>query len=641
MGRRLALIIGVNSYQDASFQPLRYAENDARALAQWLVNTKGGNWSPPDVQHVQGAYATRELIESLITRLCVETAGPGDLVFIYFAGHAYVDATSGEGYLALANTTAQQPATAIHLPTLAQQSMGRSRAAHVVFLLDCFQNSYAWKARRSTPFDSKPLLGPVILNALQHIEDRFIVCSCRGNEAAPEMGEKNLGILAYRLILGLCGPASEPATKLITLQSLHSFLFQSLEEQQRPQLFGHERTPLVLVGEMPTSIPPVQAGRPSTSVLFSPNPTGQLSSSTNGAYAPIQTGQFSPAQSGPFAPVQTGSPIATFQQSPQSTPNTPFTQSTSPASLLTQTQSSFSNSGQLSSTTSGQLMLTETEQQSTMLLRQARHLVQMQNPAEAFNTVEQALQIMPTNVPALILKAQLLGSIGRSDEALFAVERAIQLEANNALAWSVRAALLTNTGHYQEALLAIEKSLELDPNNPETYSVKTNIMSHVASVQSNSKKLASVSKQRDNLSSFFLGALIQVGALLVGIAGSVLPILQPHIPLIVAFLLQSLGLAILCVNAARGSYLYGFFRFFLTLFISGVTAGILGAAALIGGLNKIGQGRVYVMVQNNASLLLPLLLCGAWLAVAAAIPLLLAFFGLIGGLVIGVRRKKS
>jgi len=623
MGRRLGLIVGVNSYQDASFRPLRYAENDARALAQWLVNTKGGNWAPPDVQHVQGAYATRELIESLITRLCVDTAGPGDLVFIYFAGHAYLNETNGEGYLALANTNAQQPTTAIHLPSLAQQSLGRSRAAHVIFLLDCFQNSHAWNARRATPFDSKPLLGPTILNALQHIGDRFIVCSCRGNEAAPEMGEKNLGILAYRTILGLCGPASDPMTKNITLQSLHSFLLQSVEEQQRPQLFGQERTPLVLVGEMPVPIPPIQPGV--SNAPFSPTPTGQLSSTTNGSYAPIQT----------------GSPIATFQQSIQSTPNTPFAQPTSAASLLTQTQSSFSNSGQLSSTTSGQLMLTEAEQQSTMLLRQARHLVHMQNPAEAFKAVEQALQILPTNVPALILKAQLLGSIGRSDEALFAVERAIQLEANNALAWSVRAALLTNTGHYQAALQAIEKSLELDPNNPETYSVKTNIMGHVASVQSNSKRLTAASKQHGGPTSFFLGAGIQVGGLILGIVGSVLPILQPHVPMIAAFLLQSLGLAILCVNAARGSYLYGFFRFFLTLLISGVTAGILGAAALIGGLNKIGQGRVYIMVQNNAFLLLPLLLCGVWLAVAAAIPLLLAFFGLIGGLVIGVRRKKK
>ena len=622
MGRRLALIIGVNSYQDASFRPLNYAENDARALAQWLVNTKGGNWSPPDVQHVQGAYATRELIESLITRLCVDTAGPGDLVLIYFAGHAYVNETNGEGYLALANTNAQQSSTAIHLPTLAQQAMGRSRAAHVIFLLDCFQNSPAWSMRRSTRFDSKPLLGPTLLNALHYTGDRFILCSCRGNETAPEAGEKNLGMLAYRMIVGLCGQASDPITQQITLQGLHSFLFQSLEEQQRPQLFGQERSPLVLVGTMPDTS------------------TGQLRSTTDVPFTPMQTSPSSPVYNEVFAPVQNGTLTATFQPGVQGTPpTTPFMQPSPTASVGTQTPFSFTTTGQLSPTTSGQLSLTEAEQQSAMLLRQARHLVQMQNPAEAFNAVERALQIMPSNVPALILKGQLLGSVGRSDEALLAVERAIQLEAHNALAWSVRAALLTNTGQYQAALEAIERSLELDPNNPETYSVKTNIMSHIASVQSN--KLTSVTKQRGGPTSFFLGVGIQVGGLLLGTAGAILPILLPHSPLVVAFLLQSLGLALLCVNAARGAYLYGFLRFFFTLLVCGLTAGILGAAALVGGLNKIGQGRAYIMVQNNPSLLLPLLLCGTWLAAAAALPLIVAFLSLIAGLISGVRRKKK
>src|SRR5712691_8488276 len=139
MGRRLGLIVGVNSYQDTAFRPLQYAETDARAIAQWLVNTQGGNWSPSDVQLVQGAYATSELVETLITQLCVNVAGPGDLVFVYFAGHAFLDGVNGEGYLALANTRFQQPNTGIHLPTLTQKSMGRSRAAHVVFMLDCFQ----------------------------------------------------------------------------------------------------------------------------------------------------------------------------------------------------------------------------------------------------------------------------------------------------------------------------------------------------------------------------------------------------------------------------------------------------------------------------------------------------------------------
>ncbi len=619
MGKRLALIVGINSYQDASFRPLHYAENDALAIAQWLVNSKGGNWSPPDVQHVQGAYATHELIESLIIRLCTQTAGPGDLVLIYFAGHAYVDETSGDGYLALANTNIQQPGTAIHLPTLAQQSMGRSRAAHIVFLLDCFQNGRAWAMQRATPFDSKPLLGPTILNALQYTGDRLILSSCRGNEGNPEAGEKSLGRFTYHMILGLCGPASDPTTKQITLQRLHSFLSQNVGEQQRPQLFGQESTPLVLVGNMPT---------PAASVL--PN-------TAHTAFSPTQSGQSSPLQSTPFTPPPGGN--LSFQQEAAYAPTA---QPLNAASMQTQASTQATTTAQLSPTTSGQLSTSEAEQQSTILLRQARHLVQMQNPGEAFTVLEQALQIAPNNVPALILKGQLLGSIGRAEEALYCVEKVLQIDANNALGWSLQAALLTNTGQYQTALQAIERSLELDPNNPETYFIKTSITGHLASAQDQgqSKRFSSVAKQNSGPTSFFRGAGIQLLGLIVGIIGAVLPILQPHVPLMVAFLLQSLGLAMLCVNAAYGSYVHGFFRFVFTLLIGILTAAILGGAAFIGGLNKIGQGRIYIMLQNNPALLIPLLIFGLWLAAAAALPPIGALFAFIGGLITGVRRKQ-
>lgn len=620
MGRRLALIVGINSYQDASFQSLHYAENDARAIAQWLVNIKGGNWSPPDVQHVQGAYATHELIESLIIRLCTQNAGPGDLVLIYFAGHAFIDATSGDGYLALANTNVQQPGTAIHLPTLIQQSMGRSRAAHVVFILDCFQNGRAWNMRRATPFDAKPLLGPHILNALQHTGNRLILSSCRGNEEAPEAGEKSLGRFTYNMILGLCGPASDPTTKQITLQRLHAFLSQTVGEQQRPQLFGQESTPLVLVGEMPT--PAV------------------LSKLANTPPPPTQSSQSSPIQSASFTPLQTSGP--SFQQGASYAPIVqPFPVTPMPTQPSTQAAST----AQLSPTspiTSGPLIISEAEQQSTMLLRQARHLVQMQNPGEAFTVLEQALRIAPNNVPALILQGQLLGSIGKSEEALYCVEKALQIDATNALGWSLQAALLTNTGQYQTALQAIERSLELDPSNPKSYSIKTSIMGHLAAAQSQgqSKRFTAVAKQNSGPTSFFRGAGIHLLGLIAGIAGTLLPILQPHVPIMVAFLLQSLGLAILCVNAVYGSYAHGFFRFVFTLFISILTAAILGGVAFIGGLNKIGQGRIYVVLQNNPTLLVPLLIFGLWLAVAAALPPIAALFAFIGGLIIGVRRKQ-
>jgi tetratricopeptide (TPR) repeat protein len=453
--------------------------------------------------------------------------------------------------------------------------------------------------RRSSPFDAKPLPGPNILNALQQTGDRFIICSCRGNERAPEAGEKGLGSFIYRLILGLCGPASEPTTNQITLQRLQAFLLKSLGEQQRPQLFGQERIPLVLVGDMHSLTTPQIQHEP---------------------VAKRQSGQMPPLPSGSLSAQQSGNV------------STAFAATASPQGTVT---------AQMSPTTTGEATLSPAEQQCAMLVKQARHLIQMQNPNEAFNIVEQALRIVPTDVAALILKGQLLGTVGRFEEAIYVVGLVLQIDPNNALPWSMRAALLTNTGQYDLALQAIERSLELDPNNPETYSIKTSIMGQIAAQQSQDKsqsqKLRAV--KRGGPASFWRAAGMQFLGLIIGLAGAALPVIQPKLPTLATLSLQSLGLALLCINAVRGSYLYGFSRLLLTFFISAIAAAILGAVVLLGGATHISTGRIYTMLQHNPDLLLPLSFLGLWLAVAATLPLLMALFSWIVGLIVGVRRK--
>jgi tetratricopeptide (TPR) repeat protein len=602
MGRRLGLIIGINSYEDVAFRPLQYAETDSRALAQWLVNAQGGNWSPSDVQHVQGTYATRELVETLIAQTCVTVAEPGDLVLIYFAGHGFLDERTGDGYLALANTRYTSPVTGIHLPSLMEKALGRTRASEVIFLLDYFQSGRLWSQRRATAYDSTPLLGPAILRGLQQIPNRMVFCSCRGNELAREAGEKNLGVFAYRTIVGLCGPASDPATGQITMQRLYAYLSNALGEQQRPQLFGQATQSIVLVGATPSP----------------PSPSYQAS------------GPFSAQPNAPIFPASQGSGLRMSAVQPNAT-----------GTLLAQAPDIFAPAAapQLSPTTSGQIAIQAAEDQSAMLLRQARHLIQMQNPGEAFKYIEQALQINPMNSEALLVKAQLLGAVDRSQEALAAVEQAIQLNPHNALAWSVRGVLLSNMEQYQAALQAIDRSLELDPNNIETHAIKTRIMDHIAmlhSIQQDRRQRGAGAERRGGPRSFAIAVAITILGLIIGGAGAALPVIRPTLPIWLALGLQSVGLALLCVNAVRGSFLYGFTRVLLAFVFSALIA------AMLGGLYKFGLGHFYRMAQANPPILVPILFSASWFAVASALPLALAIVAFIPGVItriVGRRRK--
>lgn len=615
MGRRLGLVIGVNSYQDATFPSLQFAETDARALAQWLVHTRGGQWSPADVQVVLGANATRELSETLISQLCLHMATPADLVLIYFAGHAFIDQASGEGCLACTNTRYQQSGSGLSLAALTEQVLARSPAAQILCILDCFQFGPAWNTRRSSPYDYKPLLGPTLQNTLQQAQGRLLYCSCRGNEMLSEVGERGLGSFMYRTIMGVSGPALDPNTGQITLQRLHAFLNDRLREQHRPQVFGYESRPLVLVGAMPA----FQQKNGLLNNYGSPVPSAAPSDFSPGSHlAEARTMQMA------------GNPVAELS---------PTTSNMRPLPM-DQVPPSTSNLGQLSAIEQQRM------QQCEQMLGQAMQAFQAQQLQMAYQMVETILQINPTFSDALILKAQILAANGQFQEALNIIQEVVQRDPANALGWSMAAALLANLGQLPEAMSAVDRSLSIDPSNSETHSIKEMIREKLAELQFNTGKRsrltvgAAQSKASESGSSFALAAGIQFLALLIGVAGAFLPLLAPALPKIISLILESLALATLVVSAGRGSFLYGVKRFLLSAAFSLLAGGLL-ALVVVSLYKTISTPLTYFLLQRIAvsyALLTPLAILLLWLGAAAVLSLLTGLVGLLAGI---IARKRA
>ncbi|MBV9231333.1 MAG: tetratricopeptide repeat protein [Chloroflexi bacterium] len=620
MSKRLGLIIGVNQYQDPAFRPLQFAENDARALAQWLVNVQGGKWAPSDVQHVQGTYATRELIESLIVQMCIHMAEPGDVVLIYFAGHAFLDEINGEGFLALANTRYQEPMTGIHLRAFAQQIMTQSRAAHILLILDCFQTGQGWSMRRSSPCDSKPMVDS-FLNIIQQLDNRLLICSCRGNELVQEVGNRNLGLFAHRMILGVCGPAADPATGNIELRQLYTYLTNTLGEQQRPQVFGQQQSPLVLVGDMPFAGSPRQLS-PTGYPPFSP-PSGALNMSNGqSATSPVTEGmQYSAspaAEAMQYATMAAQAPGAVMGQPPRPT------------------------------------IEQQRQQQNQQMLSQAQQLLQARNFPEAFNIVEQVLQVTPNDTAALILKGQILGTGGRVQEAMAVVDQLLQANANDTMAWNMRAVLLSNMGQYQDALAAVERSLEIEANNPESYGIKSNIMANMAAAQisgngakgsmgASGRLQNSFEVQTDRARSFFIALGLEILGFILGTVGGALPILQPGLPSILGILLVSLGLTMQCASVARGTFRDGFVHLLPPILISVTAGGVLFAAGGIFISIKLATPvsmKLFALLQVHQSWIVPMAFLGVWFAMTAVAPFAVGIGGLIGGLIARIIRRR-
>ncbi len=85
-GQRFAVVIGISQYQDTRVPGLRYASRDAKALYDWLVDSKGGAYAPERVQLLLDKDATGESIRKALftwTKQAIEE----DVVLLYFAGH--------------------------------------------------------------------------------------------------------------------------------------------------------------------------------------------------------------------------------------------------------------------------------------------------------------------------------------------------------------------------------------------------------------------------------------------------------------------------------------------------------------------------------------------------------------------------
>lgn len=616
MGRRLGLLVGINHYQDTSFLPLQYAESDASMFAQWLTNARGGNWSSSDIQLVIGSQATKETVESFAAQLCLNVAEAGDLLLFYFAGHAFIDESSGEGYLACAGSSYRSAASGIHLQGLISNILALSRVTEVVFILDCFQTGLVWDRLRSTPFDFAPFVGNALAQGLQQAPGRILYCSCRGNRLAAETGERSVGSFLYRTIIGLSGPALDAATGQTTLQRLHAYLAASLPSQHQPQVFGQAPYPLSLAGELYT---PEYA-----------TPDAQFTPST---LSPTRR----PKLTTPLSPSASNAGQVTFQGVGES--GTLAQASLAVAAATDQFATASANSGPISISQVEQ----NYQQQCQKLTEQARQLVALQNFPEALSIVDQVLHMAPTFPEALTLKAQVLGATGRPQEALPVVEQLLSIEPSNALAWSLRAALLTNTHNLPEALQSIERALALQPGNIEAQTMRATIQAGMAagsaewSARAWQSPYGAYSRQarvQGSAASFFIYAGLQIFALIIGIAGAALPVFQPSLPIIASFSLESLGLALLCVLAARGAYLYGIGRVIWTLLLCLMTAGILG------GIYKFGYARLVAKMQAFPPLIVPVLFLAFWLVAAAALPLLLSIGGFIIGLARGVRRNR-
>lgn len=245
MKHHYALIVGIDTYNDAShFIPLIFAQADASALYQLLIDPERGGWEPENVVYLAGEAATRDEIESQLRELCLVRAREDALVLLYFAGHIFFDPATWDGYLALPATSSERPATGLHLPTLIDHYLSSSPAAQILTILDIHRTGAGWPQKTRS---DRALFGQA-LREVPYGKGRVILTSGRVANLA-EQWECGHGLFMARLLDALEGEAANPHTGRITLGTLYDYFDEKLEKDTSiyPQKFGQESGSMTLI----------------------------------------------------------------------------------------------------------------------------------------------------------------------------------------------------------------------------------------------------------------------------------------------------------------------------------------------------------------------------------------------------------
>ena len=241
--RRWAIIVAVDNYDPANLPPLDHTVSDARRLRDVLVRRYGVPADQARLVINEGRSGLEQAIRGTLDRL-----GADDRLIVYFAGHAYREAT-GEAYLAPSGFRPQQAAsTGVPLAWLAERLEAATIGEKLLLLdasqavdgLDAAQQPSTAEMIRGLP--SPPGRGPFRTVAA--------VASCSPGQRGKTGGPQGPSLFAAALAEGYSGAADADRDGRITADELFAFLSPAVSAAaaeagvaQTPVLFRPDQRP--------------------------------------------------------------------------------------------------------------------------------------------------------------------------------------------------------------------------------------------------------------------------------------------------------------------------------------------------------------------------------------------------------------
>ncbi len=234
MKEKHALIVAVETYQDRRITPVKYAENDASALAS-VIRQHG--YLETNATLLFSSSATKARIESTL-RTRFRSLEEDDNLLVFYAGHGF--SSNGKNFITCHDTVLSDlPATSIPFQVLFT-ALRESRCQRIVLMLDCCHSGLPINE------SMRGLLSEMTDDEFEDFcgESQYHIAfsSCNIDELSFSSSNLKHGIWTYHLIEAFEGANKRvlDRDRFLTASSLQSYLSLEVPRTLRRTLTGTE-----------------------------------------------------------------------------------------------------------------------------------------------------------------------------------------------------------------------------------------------------------------------------------------------------------------------------------------------------------------------------------------------------------------
>ncbi len=248
---RWAVVIGIGEYDDGLIPDLEYADDDARAIHDFLRSDAAGPFEEDHILLLTDEQATGAAMREAMF-VFLQQADWDDLVVIYFAGHGAPDPDRPDNLYLFPVDTDVDALAATGFPMWDVKTALRRQisAERVVVIADACHS--AGTGESDIPIDGNPIGGS--FNDLFTPSRRLTLTAADVNELSFEDARwaGGHGVFTHHILQGLNGDADADGNGIVTFVEVATYVKGGVRDatdgRQNPQFSGLGDIPLAVAG---------------------------------------------------------------------------------------------------------------------------------------------------------------------------------------------------------------------------------------------------------------------------------------------------------------------------------------------------------------------------------------------------------